>query len=758
MQDKDTKVPRRRRKVVKSCTFCRKRKLKCDHGKPMCKQCMDRKLPNCIYTDDFNFQLTTDELFSSAPNVELMQRVKELESRLAELRQNLADQQPQRQQQGPTPPSSISCSTNSTNSNCVSATIPMCCGAIKLQPSPEDSQNNPLWEYRILYSAKGQSIVFGPTSWRTMVAAQGERFQQEYKKLWEMIKPERDRWVVQNLSPSQIKSSASDVLLSTNENDTLINAVCKYLPSYGEIEEALNEFFDGYMHDFLQILDKDKVLKDFRQCVIPSERTFVGFGQPVAQLLAPENDGNFYKVAVVLIIMYTVKTNGNMPPVVDKFFLSLSAINTAAKLNFVERAQFLLLRYFCKVYCPNECSETPQVANLVGELCECSCTLGLSNADWWYRDKQEIAGPLYTLRNMWYWTLYADIAVSFEMGKSLFISDDQFDPAITFSTSESHSASPMDSAASLQEVLEGGSLRGRRLSLLLEYLQLGRHCVTEINSRSASGNIEHISNELIAFVEQRLLPIKNYTCRLMLQKTDMFDIVVLAPVLGMLLNLHNVARIALKSTNTLTKNRIIKFGLLSLSLCVNTILCMFERETPGPKGLVLALLLINPLLMRVLTEMYALFFFRLTLFERGIVIASDQGIRDLGLHTLDVPLEDYYSFNKSTALFREIIDQLFDPSRSQLQKAISQSYQLTTSLALERVSRTVFDKGCTSRTITENNCNTEGAICQDTLDQMTETFWSTYEQQSQGLWSMKPEDFYTDFSSNNNFEFDFDLK
>ncbi|CDF89816.1 ZYBA0S05-02388g1_1 [Zygosaccharomyces bailii CLIB 213] len=754
MLERDTKVPRRRRKAVKSCTFCRKRKLKCDHGKPMCRQCIDRKLPNCIYTDDFNFQLTTDELFSDSPNIEMMQRIKELESKLAALEKGAPDRPPLRQQ-GPTPPSSISTSTGNSTANS-SAIDGMCCGAIRLQPTPSSSQNNPLWEYRILYSSKGQNIVFGPTSSRTMVASQGERFQQEYKKLWEMIKPERDRWVVQNPA-SQLSTNASEVLLSTTENDTLINSVCKYLPSYKEMEEALIEFFDGYMHDFLQILDKDKVMDDFRRCVIPSERTFVGFGQPIAQLLAPDNDGNFYKVAVVLIIMYTVKTNGNVPPVVDKFFLSLSAINTASKLNFVERAQFLLLRYFCKVYCPNECSETPQVANLVSDLCDCSCTLGLSNADWWYRDKQEVSAPLYTLRNMWYWTLYADIAVSFEMGKSLFISDDQFDPSITFAPLDLHPDCSVESVTSLQDVLEGGPLRGRRLSLLLEYLKLGRNCVTEVNSRSGSGDIEQIANQLISFVEQRLLPIKFYTCRLMLQQTDMFDVVVLAPVLGMLLNLHNVARIALKSTITLTKNRIIKFGLLSLSLCVNTILCMFERDTPGPKGLVLALLLINPLLMRVLTEMYSLFFFRLSLFERGIVIATDQGIQDIDLHTLEVPVEDYYSFNHSTALFREIIDQLFDPSRSQLQKAISKSYQLTTSLALERVSRTVFDKGCTSRTITENNCNPEDAICQETLDRMTESFWSTYEQQSQELWSMKPEDFYTDFSSNN-FDFDFDLK
>lgn len=763
MIDKDTKIPRRRRKAVKSCTFCRKRKLKCDHGKPMCKQCLDRKLPNCIYIDDFNFPLTTDELFSDSPNVELIQKIKELEVKVGSLESEKLQPQSQSQSkssQGISPPSSIS-----TGSNSMHQMTSICGGGVSLRPLSPDNPNNPLWDYRILYSCKGQNIIYGPTSWRTMVAAQGERFQAEYRKLWDMIRPERELWVVQN-PLSLLNTDVSQAILRTNEDDTLLNAVCKYLPSYREMEEAINEFFDGYVHDFLQILDKDKVIFDFKECVVPDERTFDGFNRRIAQLRAPNDDGNYYKVAVILIIIYTAKNNGNVPPVVDKFFLSLSAINTASKLNFVERAQFLLLVYFCKIYCPSECSETPQVANLITELCECALTLGLPNAEWWYKDKQASVGPIYTLKNMWYWTVFADISVSFDMGKPLFLTDDCFDPEATFSPSEKSSdkfsldpecISTVESDNPLEEVLNGGTLRGRRLALLLEYLKIGRHCISEVNSRNASGNVDQVADELEVFLGQKFLPIKFYSSRLMLEQVDMFDIILLAPIFAILLNFHNTSRIALKNNSTYNKNRIIKFGLLGLSVCVNTILCLFERDSPGPKDdLVLALLLVNPLFMRVLTEMYALFFFRLSFFEKGIIIAADQGFHDLTLTNLDVPLEDYYSFDSSTVLFREIIDQLFDPSRSELQKAISKSYQLTTSLALERVSRTVFDKGLTSRTITENSCDPAESISQEVLDTMTESFWETYEQQSQALWSMKPQDFYTDFSIN--FDFDLNLK
>lgn len=755
MIDKEAKAPRRRRKVIRSCTFCRKRKLKCDHGKPMCRQCIDRKLPRCIYTDDFNFQLTTDELFGDSPNVELIERVRELESKLTVANYN------GNVNKEITPPTSVATDFSSSGKGSVSY------GSSSIGGS---CNNNPLWEYRIFSNSDGQGIIFGPTSWRTTVAAQGERFQLEYKKLWELIKPERERWMVQNCVGCFL--SPSESFFSTTEHDTLINSVCKHLPCYKDMKDAVNEFFDDYLHDILNILDKDKVLRDFERSIIASTESFVGFGQPVIDLVAPDSDGNFYKVAVILIIVCIVKLKGNVPPVVDKFFLSLSALNTASKLNFVERAQFLLLRYFSKVYCSYDCADAPQLANLVAELTECSLNLGLSNVDWWYKDQEQIVGRLYTLRNMWYWTLYADIMVSFEMGKPLFISNDHFDPSLTFSSNLMRTTSDPVVAKNLEtDAIEANNkdIENRRKTLLLEFLKVGRQCMIEVNSRTASGNIELSINELNTFVEKFFFPMKFYTRKDMLRTVDIFDVVLLTPILGMLFNFHNIQRMCLKLNTITVKNGLCKFGLLSLSVCVNTILCMFNKDKGGehsPKidrvtpltDLNFALLLINSLLMRVLSEMYALFFFKLSLFEKGVVISVDQGISDINLDDKEVPSNDYYSFNAVTGKFREILDQLFDPSRSELQKTIGQSYPLTTTLALERVSRTLFDKGCESRTMTENSCNflTEEAISQETLDQMTSSFWINYEQQSQDLWSMKPQDFYTDFGSN--FDFDLNLK
>lgn len=70
---------RKRRQVVKSCAFCRSRKIRCDRVKPKCENCRSRHTTDCIYTDDSHVQLSRDELFGNKPNVLLLQRINELE-------------------------------------------------------------------------------------------------------------------------------------------------------------------------------------------------------------------------------------------------------------------------------------------------------------------------------------------------------------------------------------------------------------------------------------------------------------------------------------------------------------------------------------------------------------------------------------------------------------------------------------------------------------------------------------------------------
>ncbi|CCE93777.1 Pdr8p TDEL_0G04100 [Torulaspora delbrueckii] len=670
----DAKLRKRRRKIVRSCTFCRRRKLKCDHAKPMCNQCLERKLPNCLYTDDFNFQLTTDELFSDSPNVELIRRVKELESKLA---------------------------------------IKFGCD------KPRSCANNPLWGYRTFIQDQSQKIIFGPTSWRTTVIAQGERFQSEYKKLWEVILPERDRWIREQCA------SPLETVMRTKDNDSLVNEVCKQLPSFSEIKSFVVRFFSDDYHDMFRVLDREKTLQDLEVGFVRS----VDDPNRVVKLIDPEGDGNFFKVALILWILNLLKYDDNTPPIFLKFFLSLNGLGTASRFNFFERAQLLVLRFLSKIYSSYVCIGTSQLSSLVAELVECSLSLGLATVDWCYKDQEHLVGPLWTLKNVWFWTLYADVMVSFEIGKPLLISDDHFDPELLANY-------PHDSSGLLL----------RRRTMLLEFLRASRICMREINHRTTSGDIGSAIDRLITFLNEQMLPIQYYTSLDKIRTVDFFDVIVLAPTLGMLQNFHNIQRTGLKLKTTSVTNGLVKFGLLSLSLCVNTILGVFDRDqhTDGGKAaLNIALLLVNPLLMRVVSEIHAAFFHKISLFEKGLLKINDSK-EPIELETLEMPKDQYYSFTASIEKFREITDQLLNPANEEVQKAFTKSYSITTTLALESLSRNLFDIGRQSREMAENYCNFDdkSTISQDMLDQMTEIFWSTYEQQSQDLWSVKPQGFH----------------
>lgn len=647
----------------------------------MCNQCLERKLPNCLYTDDFNFQLTTDELFSDSPNVELIQRVKELEGKLA---------------------------------------IKFGCDSWREKQQSGERRNNPLWGYRTYIQDQSQKVLFGPTSWRTTVMAQGERFQSEYKKLWEVVLPERNR-----LIKNQCNSYMESVMRAPS--DDLIFTVCEQLPTFTEIKEIVISYFDDDYHELFRILDQEKTLRDLERGFVRSPDD----PEVVVRLIAPDNDGNLFKVAIILWILCLVKYDENAPPALLRFFLSLHGLGITNRFNFVERAQLLLLRFLSKVYSSYVCIGTSQLSNLVSELVEASLSLGLNSVDWCYRGQEHLVGPLWTLKNAWYWTLYADVMLSFELGRPLLVSDDHFDPEV------------------LNNYPQGSSgLVPRRRTMLLEFLRASRFCMMEINHRTGSGDVGMAIDRLVAFLQEKMLPINFYTSLKKIRTIDFFDVIVLAPALGMLQNFHNIQRSGLQIKTIPVANGLIKFGLLSLSLCVNTILAIFERDHRSDDGKValnIALLLVNPLFMRVLSEIHAVFFHKISLFEKGL-IHVDQFQAEIRLDTLDIPTDEWFSFTASIDKFRGVIDQLLSPANGKIQKAFADSYSITTTLGLERLSRSLFEKGRQSRQMTESyyNYDDKSVISQEMLDQMSDIFWSTYEHESQGLWTMNPQALYAE--------------
>ena len=148
------KKTQKRRKPIRSCAFCRKRKLRCDRQKPICSTCKTKGRSDCIYTEEFAHRVESGELFGSTPNVELLKRIEDLEKRVG-------DKQKGKQY---------------TTMN----TKPL---------------RNPYARFYYLECKNsGRRIMYGPTSLRTYLSNDDNRFVNTYNQLWSKVKIERNRW------------------------------------------------------------------------------------------------------------------------------------------------------------------------------------------------------------------------------------------------------------------------------------------------------------------------------------------------------------------------------------------------------------------------------------------------------------------------------------------------------------------------------------------------------------------------------------
>lgn len=73
---------KKRNKLIKSCGFCRRRKLRCDQQKPMCSTCISRNLVACQYAEEFNKSVEKKAIYGTFSNMELLKKIDDLENKI----------------------------------------------------------------------------------------------------------------------------------------------------------------------------------------------------------------------------------------------------------------------------------------------------------------------------------------------------------------------------------------------------------------------------------------------------------------------------------------------------------------------------------------------------------------------------------------------------------------------------------------------------------------------------------------------------
>ena len=183
--------------------------------------------------------------------------------------------------------------------------------------------------------------------------------------------------------------------------------------------EYIREFMfplNNSLYEMNTIIDKEKIFRDFNSLFIKEETT-----GKVCRLEPRGEDQNYYRIAVILMVISFVKFKDCIPDNIEAFFTFLTGLS-GSKVHCIERVQFLLLRcFYVDMYLSDE-DKTESIV-LIDLTCSAAVSMGLHlNIRELYANKQDIVGSTRTIENMWSWILYFDTTLAVHNGRPLNIS------------------------------------------------------------------------------------------------------------------------------------------------------------------------------------------------------------------------------------------------------------------------------------------------------------------------------------------------
>ena len=711
-----------------------------------------RKHPTCIYTETFNIPIPQEQLYGKMPNIELLAKIQELEKTIEEMNKRISDQV-SNLKAADSGKSTINTEVfdNNVDENFsdreTSSLSPIIDGNENMNVIPGPAEKvtlpiiqyvdkgnffspfkmdetfnvlgNPLLNYRMKDIDAGSNITFGVTAWNTTSTAEKVPFRKEYIKIQEKILPKVQKWKhKRNINLYNVNS-----LVDHRDTDgCILESVARTLPPLQDIRACLDKYFKG-IHDFFPILDPTVTIQNFQKYFREDSEAEQIHGGHGTKLSVPDNKAIF-EVAIILSILSDIIFTHQIPEPMEQFFLILYGTSSSEFCD-VERAQFLLLQYFSKVYHKRSGKwNHSNLVELVDLLCRCCINLGLNDVYYLATDKDTAI-----MKWIWRFTLFADISVSFDMGKPLFISDSY-----------------------LWDTTQTNQVEMRRETSMDTFIITSRRCINKLYEKTNNVDI----GALIALLEEFIkihFPIRaNYTdSKGMKSQIDLFDILLLSPTLGLLLNLHHIKTCLFKDISIRTKNGIAKYGLLSVTLCVNTILTLYALDKQEenissnsvshlPPHLNFAQWLLNSLPMRCITEIFSCLFGGLTVYDKSNILLSKSNwsSKDLSTRDIHIPIDQYFSLPSVINQLMEVLDRICAPSMMDLQNILSTSLSFYTLLEFQQIGRRLIEKSLASRMQTEEVWSKRGVNFKElsgkAFSNFTDEVWDTYELQTKDIW------------------------
>ncbi|CCH61998.1 hypothetical protein TBLA_0G00490 [Henningerozyma blattae CBS 6284] len=666
------KPPRKkRRSTIKSCSFCRRRKLKCDKSKPLCSTCRARNFTECIYSDainnpenDLDRPMSSDVVNGEHPELSINPSVHSLKYQNFQLM-----------------PLQQASKLRFVNTQSTGSQYRLCERDTEMLES-FSGRVNPL---RKIYFAQlkenGRSICFGPTSMKCFSHMGGQFLFIGQPNMWNIVKRARKKWKAQH-DFSMLRELESMEDTYTHDSTSLIDEVCKSLPSYDNIIKDIETFFqDSQLYIYNNTLDKNKVFSDFYTYFSPSS-DLDEFGHRSVSSIRCDIKKNHFKIGVIIMIIALTRFYSTIPPAIEKFLIMLSGFSMA-KIFYVERAQFLFLRIIYRsIYISND-GDNSTLVDLTTSLCSTCTTLGFNHdIELIFENKENVVGRLETLKNLWYWSLLFDLEVSYGIGKPMFISPDYF---YEFS-GELDDNSPTF------------------MGLMKRFLKITRPMLRRILSSTKVADFSQDEELLLTFIEKEFPQMKFYLDKKDIGRTDFNNTRFLASAISMLVG-NYCMRFAYLNEHTQQVNvGIMKSTLLALSLSTNLMIRtylmdlnmyphMMSKDFIEPTPYMsLAVSMIESLLARSMCSFMVMIFYRLT--DTGnppLFLSRDESKLKISLDSLRSNSEDF-SLVSAFEKFCEIFDRWALPDDPNMQLLMRRSYFYVISTTLERLVRKIFKK------------------------------------------------------------------
>lgn len=665
----------KRRKIIRSCLFCRKRKLKCDQLRPICSSCKARNQV-CTYIGSAKSTDNSHPIIQPPPPQQQQQ-----------LRYLTNEEQ------------AIPHVTNSmllTEINSLQRQVQHLNNQINyVNKAPINVENttktdikesiNPLYEFTYLQvKNSGSRILYGPTSMRTYIIKDKWGFGKKFHQL--MIKHRSEKH-----EEHYKKSKLSHKILSeqlgyphNHEYDNLFLEISKDLPTYEECTSILNSFFDNKNDDIYpmsHILDRHHVINDyFLQHFVNNSHNFGGDKAPL--ILASSEKVDYYKIAVVLMIFCIVHYKKNIPKSILQFIIRLTGL-VGSKIYYIERLQFFALRCEYQLYI-NTDGDGSNLINLINITSEIAVRMGLNrNIRQLYAGQENIVGTLDSLENLWLHILLLDLESSFHMGKSLCI--------LTATLNE-------------DDIIEHDIYSSYKIKLI-KFLKIARPMISAITHPTGQPDLQEYCTNLFNFIKKELPPLPMFTEEIKFQFVQFRDIRLFSIALQMFLSfvslrfaVYNERSILLRDVGIQSCLILLKMKILLLKKCFTLDEKyhpdrFVETETSLPSYLCLMLYLTNGLLPRVASVFCPLLYHKISRFNDDTLIKDAETINtDWDFSVLSITSEMGLPLMKAYDVYRELIAHIADPVSSKLKKVLERSHYIHVVLIIEKLYRTIIQK------------------------------------------------------------------